>query len=111
VLAEVFTSFPGPHSRTKHLPPDDIPEEFVHDRETGEDSTVALTSLGHILIGVLGWLGWIGWTAYMWFFTGAPITDLLIVLAVWLVSFFATIIGVPFMRRRARNRVRNRINK
>jgi hypothetical protein len=106
LLKEVVTSLPGPHRRSARLPTDDIPEEYVHDLETGEDSSVALTSPGHIIIGFLGWIGWIAWTIYMWFFTGAPVTDFLIVLAAWFISLVVTIVGVPLMRRRARNRVR-----
>jgi len=105
-LTEVLTSLPGIHKASPHQPPEDLSPEEFHEIGTGEDTGGVVRNLGHTIFGLVFWLGWIGWTAYMWFFTNAPFTDLGIAFVIWLVVFVITIIGVPWMRRKARNRVR-----
>jgi len=105
-LTEVLTSLPGMHRPTAHRPPEDLSPEEFHEISTGEDTAGVVRNLGHTLLGLGFWLAWIVWTAYMWFFSDAPYTDLWIAFFIWFVVFVLTIIGVPWMRRRARNRVR-----
>ena len=106
ILTEVITSLPGLARRTTRLPPDDLgPDEFV-ETSTGQDLPASMGSLGHVILGISFWVGWIMWTIYTWFFTGQPFTDLGIAFAIWVFTFVVVILGVPLMRRRARNRIR-----
>jgi hypothetical protein len=106
ILTEVVTSLPGFYHPTRQLPPDDLsPQEFV-EVSTGDDTPGIVTSRLHTVIGVVFWGAWVVWTIWVWFFTGAPFTDLGIAFLVWLVTFVITLITVPVMRRKARNRVR-----
>ena len=106
VLVEIVTSLPMAHTPTTARPPEDLAPEAFREISTGENTNGVVTSFRHTLLGLLFWAQWIAWTIYMWFFQDAPFTDLFIAFAVWLVVFVVTIIGVPIMRRKARNRVR-----
>ena len=106
ILTEVVTSLPGGYRKTRHLPPEDLtPEEFV-EISTGEDDTRDLAAVGHRALGLLFWLGWIIWTVYTWGFLGQPATDLGVAFTIFVVTYVVTILGVLWMRRRARNRNR-----
>lgn len=101
-----MTSLPLLHRQTSEAEPDDIPAgEFLETR-TGEDTSGSLTSLSHYTLGVVVWVGWIAWALYMWFFTVSPLRDFVIAGVIWAVTFVITIMGVPAMRRTARNRIR-----
>jgi hypothetical protein len=103
-LAEIVTSFPRLYKRSSESPPEDLrPEDWV-EVSTGEDTPRQIMSVWQTIIGLLSWAVWVTWTIYVWFFTDAPWTDLYIVLSVWIITFVITVIGVPFMRRKARNR-------
>jgi len=105
ILREVVTSLPGLHHSTHRTPPEDLrPDEFV-EISTGEDSPKSLGTLGHIVLGISFWVGWIFWTVYLWFFVGQPLNDVVIAFAVWAITFALVILGIPLMRRKARNRV------
>jgi hypothetical protein len=106
-LNEVVTSLPGLHRPTREPPPDDLaPGEFL-EVSTGEDSPSALATFAHVFLGFVVWIVWIVWSAYLWFFSDAPYDDLYIAGAIWAATFILTIMGVPAMRRKARNRVRS----
>jgi len=106
LLPEVTSSLPGLHRPTNQPPPEDLgPNEF-HEITTGEDTGGVGPHLFHAVLGLVSWMVWIAWTAYLWFFIDAPFTDLWIAFLIWFVVFVVTILGVPIMRRKARNRIR-----
>jgi len=104
-LPEVVSSLPALNRRTSQQPPEDLPPEELREIRTGEDTDGVIKNTRHTLLGVAAWLGWMLWTVHLWFFVGAPFTDLWIVIAIWFVVFVVTIIGVPIMRRKARDRI------
>jgi len=106
ILTEVVTSLPGGYRKTRHLPPEDLtPEEFV-EISTGEDDPRDLAAVGHRALGLL--------------FVGVDYLDRLhlglprptghrplgLPSLFFVVTYVVTILGVPWMRRRARNRNR-----
>ncbi len=104
---EVFSSLPRAYKHTSQLPPDSIPGEFFEELQTGEDLAGKVVKLSHNFLGALVWLGIIVWAIYVWGFKGTPLTDLIIALAVWVSTFIFTVIGVPAVRRTARNRAKS----
>jgi len=106
ILKEVVTSLPGLHRPSTKLPPEDLSAEDFVETCTGQDTPGVTSTPLHTVLGIVFWIGWIGWTIYAWFFSGAPFDDLGIVLVIWVVTFVITVLGIPVMRRKARNRVR-----
>lgn len=102
VFAEAVTSLPGYHTKSSKLPPEELPEDELHEIETGANNPDAMNSIGHKFIGVIFWLAWFGWGIYMWWFTGALISEFLIATVLWIGTFFFTILGVPLVRRKAK---------
>jgi hypothetical protein len=106
LLPEVVSSLPVLHRPTAHLPPDDLEPEGFREISTGEDSGGVVSNRRHTILGLVSWVLWLWWLIYLWFLIDSPFTDLWIAFAIWFVVFVATIVGVPIMRRTARNRIR-----
>ena len=101
---EILTSLPGLHRHTRELAPDQVPDEPFVEIQTGQDEEKGFTKAHHTLIGILAWVGVIGWTSYLWIASPIAITDLVLAGSLWILTFLFTIIGVPAVRRKARNR-------
>jgi hypothetical protein len=101
---EILTSLPGIHVHTHELAPDQVPDEPFDEIRTGQDDDKSFSKVHHILMGLLAWAGIIGWTVYIWISSPMALTDLVLALGLWVLTFLFTIIGVPFVRRKARNR-------
>lgn len=106
LIREVLTSLPAAHPHTKQSPPEDLDAGLFTEVQSGQDASNVQPPLWQLLIAALFWVGWIGWTTYIWVFSGSPISDLGIAIALCLLTFAFTIVGVPVVRRVARNRGR-----
>lgn len=101
---EILTSLPGLHRHTRELAPDQVLDEPFEEIRTGQDDEKSFSKAHHTLIGLLAWAGIIGWTIYIWIASPMALTDLVFAGGLWVLTFLFTIVGVPSVRRKARNR-------
>lgn len=106
VSHEIVRNLPGARKPTMEREPENEGYPVANDIHTGSMDVDALTSPGHRVIGTLFWVGWFSWGVYTWWFVDRTLTDFAIGLAVWTGAFAFTVIGVPIVRRAARNRHR-----
>lgn len=104
---EILTSLPGLHSHTHEVAPDQVPDEPFVEIRTGQDDDKSFSKLRHTLVGLVAWMGIIGWTVYVWISSPIALTDVLFAGSLWALTFLFTIVGVPSVRRKARNRAKH----
>lgn len=104
---EILTSLPGFHRHTSELAPDQVPDEPFEEIRTGQDSDKDTTRTHHTIVGLLAWVGVIGWTIQLWIGSPMAVIDLVLAGSLWVLTFLFTIIGVPAVRRKARNRAKH----
>ena len=104
---EILTSLPGLHRHTSQLAPDQVPGEPFEEIRTGQDNDKKSASVQHTILGLLTWMGLIGWTIHIWIAAPMAISDLILAVSLWVLTFLFTIVGVPAVRRKARNRAKH----
>ncbi len=104
---EILTSLPGLHHHTRQLAPDQLPDEPFIEIRTGQDDDSQAMNLQHTILGLLAWIGVIAWTIYIWSASSVALSDLFLAGSLWVLTFLFTIVGVPAVRRKARNRAKH----
>ena len=107
LVKEILTSLPVSDKHTLELAPDQIPSEPFEEVRTGQDDKQNFSRASHTVIGLFSWVGIFGWTFYIWIASPIALNDLVLALGLWVLTFLFTIIGVPFVRRKARNRAKH----
>lgn len=81
------------------------PAVAVNEISTGYRQDSSLMHKRDYFFGIVSWVAWFSWGIYLWWFTATPMFEYAVGVVVWVSVFLFSIIGVPIVRRVARDRV------